>query len=415
MAKAVYAALKTYRCGRDLIVLSSILSVLNTSTILKSIPLEYKRPEGDFMTLLQVMNTILLVRDAVPPKEFNLDRVCTAKRLSAVAHTIKPAIRRYKNLERAFNLSGEFRELSKVQSGNWENIAKALLRGFSDKVYVSQKILQGKTQQYIRYNVQQRGEDSFSKASSIAVIDRSSTLRTGNKGAVPASVALARDVRYLTAVRSSAILSFVGQVEPSWLEYTFTRRLKLTEAEANKLTDQNILQQARQQFQHLQVQIDQGALVFQGPSGHIFNAELFVRQQLRSTHTFSLVSDQPANVNNNLTRNLKSVTSMSGDLFGPLRWRWESEQQVKVRTKMNKNQGTIDVTVEGLDSQNQAVEKEFKSFLSWLRMCAVIRQPDSGTWKKHSDTCIASLLEKFQAYHLVHSSHRYGSSFVTWS
>ena len=50
-----------------------------------------------------------------------------------------------------------------------------------------------------------------------------------------------------------------------------------------------------------------------------------------------------------------SVISMSVDLFDPLRWRWKSEHQVKVRTKMHKKDGTIDVTIEGLDSQNEAV------------------------------------------------------------
>ncbi|CAF4132317.1 unnamed protein product, partial [Adineta steineri] len=383
MSKAVYAALKRYRCGRDLIVLSSVLSVLNTSAILKSIPAEYKRPEGDFMTLLQVMNTILLVRDAVPAKQFNIDLVCTAKRLSTAAHVIKPALRRYKNLEKAFSLSDELHELARVQSGDWENIAKALLKGFSDKVYASQKILQGKTQQYVKYNINQRTlttgqQDSLNEASSIAVIDRTSTLRTGNKGAVPASLILARDVRYLTAIRSTAILSFVGQVEAAWLEYIFTRELKLNENEERRLKDANILQNAITQFAHTQMQINNRKLIFRGTSGNILNAELYVRQQLVTTLNFTLASNQPNSPHHNLTRNLKSVTSMPGDLFGPLRWRWESEHQVKVRTKMNKNTGTIDVTVEGLDSQNELVRNEFMSFLSWLRTCAVIRDPNSG-------------------------------------
>ncbi|CAF4351845.1 unnamed protein product [Rotaria sp. Silwood2] len=69
---------------------------------------------------------------------------------------------------------------------------------------------------------------------------------------------------------------------------------------------------------------------------------------------------------------------MSGDLFGPLRWRWKSEQQVKIQTKMYQHNGTIDLTVEGIDSQNQAVYQEFMSFLSWLRNCAVFRDLDSG-------------------------------------
>lgn len=383
MSKAVYAALKRYHCGRDLIVLSSILSVLNTSAVLKSIPNEYRRTEGDFMTLLQVMNTILLVRDAVAPTQFNLDRVCNAKRLSALTHVIKPALRRYKSLEKAFSLSDEFRELARVHSGNWENIAKALLKGFSDKVYASQKILQGKTQQFVKYNVTRRisnaeQQDSLTVQSAIAVIDRSSTLRIGNKGALPASLVLARDVRYLTAVRATAILSFVGQIESPWLEYTFSREIKLNKAEVETLSNKNIVKQATERFAHAQIQTSNGTLVFHGPSGHVLNAELYVRQQLVAQLNFTLSPDQPNNPNHNLTRNLKSVTSMPGDLFGPLRWRWESESQVKVRTKMHKNSGTIDVTVEGLDSQNQAVRQEFLSFLGWLRMSAVIRDPHSG-------------------------------------
>ena len=383
MSKAVYSALKKYRCGRDLIILSSLLTVLNTSAILKAIPIQYKSPEGDLMTLLNAMNTIVLVRGSVPPQQFNIDRVCNAKGLSGAAHVIKQALRRYTNLERAFNLSDEFREDAQIQSGNWENIAKALLDGFSDKVFVSLKMLQGKSQQFLKYNVDQRTSNLLQpqpqdETSTIAVIDRSSTLRTGNKGLLPASLVLARDVRYLTAVRSTAILSFVGKIELAWLEYTFVRDFKLSKAEEEKLGKDDILKKADQQFPQVRIHIKDGKLVLRGQSGYVLNAELYIRQQLVTTSTFKLESNHPTNLNDNLTRNLKSVTNMPIDLFGPLRWRWEAEQQVKIRTKMNAKQGTIDVTVEGLDSQNQAVKKEFMSFLSWLRSCAVIRDPHSG-------------------------------------
>ncbi|CAF3958384.1 unnamed protein product [Rotaria sordida] len=382
MAKAVYSALRTYRCGRDLIILSSILSVLNTSAIIKSIPSQYKCPEGDFMTLLNVMNTVLLVRDSVSAQHFDIDRICNAKGLSACAHIIKQALRRYKNLEKAFNLSEEFREDAQIQASSWENIAKALLDGFADNVFVSTKILQGKAQQFLKYNLKQRITDPQQQQSddmsTIAVIDRTSTLRTGNKGLLPASLVLARDVRYLTAVRSTAILSFVGKIETSWLAYNFTRTMKLNTAEEQKLYADNILQQAIQKFPRIQIQNRDGKLVFCGSSGHILNAELFIRQQLTAMLTFNLESDRPNDENDTLTMNLKSVTKMPIDLFGPLRWRWEAEQQVKVRTKMNTKTGTITVTVEGLDSQNQTVKKEFMSFLNWLRNCAVIRDPHSG-------------------------------------
>ncbi|CAF1691895.1 unnamed protein product, partial [Adineta ricciae] len=139
------------------------------------------------------------------------------------------------------------------------------------------------------------------------------------------------------------------------------RELKVNQKEEEKLTS-NTLQQARRQFPHIQIQANNGALSLHGPSGHILNAELYIRQQLITPFSMTLKSDQK---NDNLARNLRSITSMPGDLFGPLRWRWESECQVKVRTKMHKNNGTIEVNVEGLDSQNQAVQKEFRSFLSW--------------------------------------------------
>jgi hypothetical protein len=384
MAKAVYSALRKYRCGRDLIILSSILSILNTSAILKSIPSQYKCAEGDFMTLLKVMNTILLVRDSVSSREFDVDRVCNAKGLSACAHIIKQAFRRYTNLERAFTLSDEFREDAQIQSSDWEYIAKALLEGFSDKVFVSLKMLQGKAQQFLKYNVEQRKSNQQQQEQSddmttIAVIDRSSILRPGNKGLLPASLVIARDVRYLTAVRSTAILSFLGKIELEWLEYTFTREMKLNEAEEKKLMDDKILQQAINKFPHVRINIRNHKLIFCGSSRYVLNAELFIRQQLVTVLTFRLESpNQPNKSNDNLTRNLKSITKMPIDLFGPLRWRWEAEQQVKIRTKMNGKQGTIDITVEGLDSQNQAVKEEFDSFLSWLRSCAVIRDPHSG-------------------------------------
>jgi hypothetical protein len=378
MAKAVYSALKKYHCGGDLIILSSILSILNTSAILKSIPVQYKCPEGDFMTLLKVMNTVLSDQNSVGSDDFKVVKeVCNAKGLSSITHVLKQALGRYKSLKRAFNLSDEFRVSAQVKTGNWENIAKALLEGFSDKVFVSQKILQGKAQQFLKYHKEQRApnqpQPSSDEISTIAVINRSSTLRTGNK-VVPASLILARDVLYLTAVRSTAILSFVGKIELAWLEYTFTRDIKLSETEQQKFNDENLLQKASQQFPYVDMHINNNKLVFRGPSGQVLNAELFIRQQLVTTLKFTL----PERPNDNLTRNLETVTKMPIDLFGPLRWRWEAEQQVKVRTKMNSKQGTIDVTVEGLDSQNQAVKKEFMSFERWLNSCAVIRDPHSG-------------------------------------
>ncbi|CAF1194233.1 unnamed protein product [Didymodactylos carnosus] len=332
MSKAVLSALTHNRCGRDLIVLSSILSVLNSSVILKSIPDEY-------------------------------------------AHVIKRALRRYTNLEKALSLSDDFRELAQLQSGKWELIAKALLAGYSDKVYVSLKILQGKTQQFLKYNFATSQSPSNE---TVAVIDISSKLRTKNKGPSPASLVLARDVLYLTTVRSTAILSFVGQIESLWIEYTIVRELPLNENEERKLNDDNILSNANKQFSHIHIHISNKTLILRGPSGEVLNAELYIRQQLVTEFKCTLSSVITGQVNDALARNLTLVTKMRTDLFGPLRWRWEAQHQVKIRTKNNHTNGTVDITVEGLDSQNQLVHKEFQSFLKWLRNCVVIRNPDSA-------------------------------------
>ncbi|CAF4473949.1 unnamed protein product, partial [Rotaria socialis] len=66
MSRCVLSSLQEYSCGRDLICLASILSVLNTTTIFKSSPSSFKSPDGDFMTLLNIMNEALLVKQSVP-------------------------------------------------------------------------------------------------------------------------------------------------------------------------------------------------------------------------------------------------------------------------------------------------------------------------------------------------------------
>ncbi|CAF4652432.1 unnamed protein product, partial [Rotaria sp. Silwood2] len=70
MTQCVLAALRDYNCGRDLICLASILSVLNTTNLLTQIPQRFKSSDGDFMTLLNVMNEILLIKQSVPARAF---------------------------------------------------------------------------------------------------------------------------------------------------------------------------------------------------------------------------------------------------------------------------------------------------------------------------------------------------------
>ncbi|CAF3985893.1 unnamed protein product, partial [Rotaria sordida] len=224
MSKAVLAALKNYHCGRDLICLSSILSVLNTTNVLKSLPQNIKSSDGDFMTLLNIMNDVLLVKQSVQTDQFDLDRFCKAKGLDCIRHIIKQALDRYTSLEKAFHSPNNYRQQAQMQSGNWEYVAKSLLAGYSDNVFVSMKDLQEKTHQYGRYK----------DTTDLAVLDLQSTLVRPISEA-PVSIVLARDVRYSTAVRSTAILSFIGEVKPSWIECSTKRSIKISDKELTHL------------------------------------------------------------------------------------------------------------------------------------------------------------------------------------
>ncbi|CAF5142268.1 unnamed protein product, partial [Rotaria sp. Silwood1] len=118
MSKAVLAALENYHCGRDLICLSSILSVLNTTNVLKSLPQNMKSSGGDFMTLLNIMNDVLLVKQSVPTDQFDLDRFCKTTGLDCIRHIIKQALDRYTSLEKAFHSSSNYRQEAQMRSGN---------------------------------------------------------------------------------------------------------------------------------------------------------------------------------------------------------------------------------------------------------------------------------------------------------
>ncbi|CAF2865659.1 unnamed protein product [Rotaria sp. Silwood2] len=373
MSKCVLAALKDYHCGRDLISLSSILSVLNTTVVLKSIPQDFKSPDGDFMTLLNVMDQILLVKQSVPTKDFRLEAVCQAKGLTGIQHILKQALRRQTNLEKSFNLSVDYRTKAQIKSNNWELIAKSLLTGYSGNVFASMKELQDRSHLYVRYN--------NSADNDIAELDSQSVLaRTTNKD--PPSLVLVRDIRYSTSVRSKALLSFVGEIKPEWVEYGITRQLKLTTEEETRLNSNNIFKNALAKFSHrinMLLNNTAKAAVLSGPAGTVFTSELHLRQNMVEEFQFQLENKNPPNTANhtNLARNLESVMKMP-QIFRPMQWRWQNQKQVTITVNCNTSTSTCDITVNGRNSEYQNVKKEFDSFLKWLQDCAVIRHPNSG-------------------------------------
>ncbi|UJR32828.1 hypothetical protein I4U23_020290 [Adineta vaga] len=371
MSKAVLAALDKHHCGRDLIVLSSILGVLNTSSVLKALPDAMKRPEGDFMSLLTVMNEILLVRESVPSNQFRLDKVCQAKGLVNIAHVLKQALNRYKNLERDFKRSPEYQTKAYMSSCHWPSIAKSLLEGYGDNVFVSMKELQGKTHLFTRY--------SSTTKEDVAVLDLQSTL-TRAITAAPVALILARDIRFSSSIRATAVLSFVGEIKSQWIDHSINRKITLNTAEETRLNSNNILASAKQAFPKAQMQLSSQIVVLQGIAGQVLDAELYILRQLIVETKFKLQNPHSSTTSTDykrVARNLESVAKTSW-IFQPMIWRWEAQRQVKITVNTSLVKDECEVTIVGRDSQNQLVQNEFNSFLGWLKMCAVIRHPNAG-------------------------------------
>ncbi|CAF4306111.1 unnamed protein product [Rotaria sp. Silwood2] len=370
MSKSILSALNQNNCGRDLIVLSSILGVLNTSSVLKAIPDSMKKPEGDFMTLLNVMNEILLVKKSVRAQQFRLSKVCQAKKLTAILHVLKQALRRYESLEKSFNLSNEYREKAQVSSDDWELIAKSLLNGYGENVFVSMKELQGKTHLFTRYSPPK--ED-------VAVLDLQSTLTRAITSS-PVSLVLARDIRFSSSIRATAVLSFVGEIKSAWIEYRLNRKITLNTAEETKLNSDNIVANAKNTFPNVQIQLNNHMLSLEGSAGSVLEAELDILKHLVVEMKFNLTNEYSLSATadyQRMKRNLEGVSKMPS-IFNPMKWRWEAQHQVKITVNNNTINNECEITIEGRDSQNQYAYNEFRSFLSWLKNCAVIRHPNAG-------------------------------------
>ncbi|CAF2855782.1 unnamed protein product [Rotaria sp. Silwood2] len=147
--------------------------------------------------------------------------------LTKIRHIIGPALRRYSNLEKSFNIS-DYRVQAHKKYGQWESIAKALLAGYCDNVFVSVRELQEKNLRFARYK----------DTEDIAVLDIKSTLTRPIKQE-PVPLVVARDVFYSTAVRSRIIISFVGGIKLDWMNHSIKREFSLTVKEETYLNNNN--------------------------------------------------------------------------------------------------------------------------------------------------------------------------------
>lgn len=368
MSTSVLAALREYKCGHDLICLASILGVLNSTAIFSSIPSNLKSADGDFMTLLNIMNKILLVKESIAPNQFDINRICQVADLTSIKHVLGPALRRYRNLEKAFSLS-DYRVQAHTKSGQWESIAKALLAGYSDNVFVSMRELQEKNLLFTRYR----------DTEDIAVLDLKSTL-TRPKKQEPVPLVVARDVFYSTAVRSRAIISFVGEIKLDWMKHSIKREFSLTTEEKTYLDSDSRYDKVRQLYpSNIQMTLSSTSLLLTGRSDVVLNAELQLRKEMITERKFELKNRFSSNTAEykNLANNLEKISKMPY-IFHPMIWRWEAEKQVKITVDSNAAKKTCDIKVVGRASEIAKVKDEFDSFLSWLGSCAVVQDPDAG-------------------------------------
>ncbi|CAF3830728.1 unnamed protein product [Rotaria sp. Silwood1] len=196
-------------------------------------------------------------------------------------------------------MSQEFRKQAQATSADWERIARALLAGYADNVFVSMKELKDRVHRFVRYN----------KPDEIAVLDLQSTL-TRAISATPVSIVLARDIRHSTAVRATAVLSFIGEIKPAWLESSMKRQFTISSEEETYLNTNNRFSSAQSTFSNkINLQMSNGMLTLDGPVGTVLNAELHLRQQMVDEMKFSLTagSSTTTEANSNFSRNLQSV------------------------------------------------------------------------------------------------------------
>lgn len=371
MSQCVLAALTKYNCGRALIRLAAILGVNNTTSIFSKIPARLKSSEGDFMTLLNVMNEILSEKQSVFAHKSNWNRVCREKGLTVIQHHIYQAVKRYSSLEKSFELSKDYRLKAQHQSDNWESIARALLVGYSQNVFVSQKDLQERSHRFIRYN------DKFKDT---AVLDHKSTL-SRKKSLAPVSIVLARDILYLPdSVHRTGIILFLGEIQTDWMQYSIEREIKLNDVETKHLRDQNHYAAANARFssERVQIRLGMNILILNGPAGSVLKAEKYLLQALITSYSYKLKSGTKIR-EEDFSRNVERLTKMM-KIFKPMISRWQSQKQVKITTNGNSANRTCEITIEGRDSIAQEVIEELNRFQSWLRRCAVIRDLDAGTF-----------------------------------
>lgn len=392
LSKSVAAALTHNHCGHDLIVLASFLSSLNIAPKLSALPFSMQSSDGDFMVLIKVMNAVLDERRYAGFKNTSCKTICQKLGLSSIQHLIKRALRRYDALMRSIKLSGKYHRQAILRSDNWEMIARSLLFGYEDHVFVSMKELYGRLQRYLRYQSQKE---------EYAVLDHKSMLYSNAK-ADPVPIILARDIHYSTSIRDRAVLSFLGRIQPEWVMGQVHRRISINATELQKCQTDGILNQIQSTYPNLQVQFNHDEIVLRGPFSAVYDSERFLLQSLvvpnvvrfQNEFDHSTAPDDHQRMQQNL-----ALVSKMRHIFKPMEWRYKNEAQAKlIVANASSTSRTCQVNIRARDKVYQVVLDEITSFIGWLKNSAVVRSADHGKTSIDSEEfCILSFLSSSQS------------------
>ncbi|CAF2997615.1 unnamed protein product [Rotaria sp. Silwood2] len=349
LSTSVHAALNKYNCGRDVILLAAILSVLNTSTILPKLSNKYKRPEeGDYMSLLALMHDL-----SSQPTSINNPE------LADIQHYLRRALLRLKIFETYFSntsTKSEWQKSAKISSDNWYNIAQAFLDGYWENVYISLDRLQGRNKRYGRYSVTPEEFDDCRKQT--AVLDRATVI---SQKLHPECV-FARDIICSTAIRTTSRLSFLGIIPAAWLTHEIERKVKVTATEMTKFKEEIF----HSIDHHITYSTTGHEIIFKGPTGKVFDTEQHVREQLCNEYKWFL-PDKESLKNNSMLR--KNMPKVKRNIFMPFLWRWQNEKQVEKMNIEKESPTLLKIVATCREKDAESIVEELNSFFNWLSQC----------------------------------------------
>ncbi|CAF3669921.1 unnamed protein product [Rotaria socialis] len=346
LTTSVYAALTKYKCGRDVILVASLLSTLNTSAIFQKLPTRYHRPEeGDYMSLLVLMYDLIDQKTSINSSD-----------MTEIQHHLRRALCRLRSLQSSINRGKVWHKESQISCGQWRVIAQSFLDGYWENIYVALSELQGRNRHYDRYNISLNHIDQRMQT---AILHTSTTIP---RESCPLLL-FAKDTLCSTAVRTTCVLSFLGILKPEWLHGIVERRLNVTASEMEKFQSSEKVPNNG----NVKYSTDDGQISIKGHGGDVLEAEQKLRQQLMKTNEFIFPNAEDLKKHPKLEENMIFVLR-NLPIFLPMIWRWNNEKQAKIELE-KQPPSSCKVIAQCREQDYLNIHAEFQSFVYWLTLC----------------------------------------------